>query len=836
MGKNGPEVAKAYVSIIPSMEGAQSQIKSELNMAADAAGNSAGKTAGNSLSNSLSKSMSNVGTKLTKTVTVPLAGIGAASFAAATKFETSFAKLSTIADTSQVPVDKLKKSIISLSNETGLGASEINDAAYSAISAGQSTKNALGFVESAAKLSKAGFTSIATSTDVLTTALNAYGMKASEVGHVSDVLITTQNLGKTTVDELASSMGKVIPTASAAGIGIEDLSSQYVALTKNGIATAEATTYINSMINELSKSGTEANLTFKKIAGETFKEYIESGHNTAEAMALLKKGCEDTGLSIADAFGSAEAGKAAQVLASHTSDATDALKQMETTSGQTEEAFGKMEKTTGASIEKMLTSITNLGIAIGQNLLPIAEPALIELKDVTESMSKAWSGLDPEAQKFIIKAGLVAIAIGPVLKAGSKVAPVFKGISTVFGELGKKAGDVVSPVTAAGSSMKTMAGNALQLIALGAGITLIGIGIKQIGDAATEVANAGPGAVATMFGIMGATTAMIAVISLVGPGLSVATPGLVAFGVAAVGVGAGIDLATTGTSRLVNSLSKLVLTVSTSAPGLVLIINSVGDSYVKVIDSITGGISGIFNSIGGIFKSMGTAALDAGKGMEHLAAGVKTVTKLNLLDVAASMGAVAIGIGKITSKSGEIKTTADSLSVIVNRMRTMDTASSRTASAMNGFSISLSNTGSKVKSTMSAMLSDVKTSLNLMQKTFSTTKFKLNTDIDLPHFSMSGSFNAKTKTVPDVKVRWYEKAAEQGAKFTKPQIIGVGDSADPEVLIGESKLKKLFSKAQNIPNIVINVYGYKGQDEKSLANEVAKILQKEIDSKEAVFA
>ena len=165
-----------------------------------------------------------------------------------------------------------------LSSETGLSASAVSEAAYSAISAGQSTGDALEFVATAAKLAKGGFTDVSTATDVLTTALNAYGLSADQVTHVSDVLIETQNEGKTTVAELASAMGKVIPTAAAAGVGIEDLSSQYVALTKNGIATAEATTYINGMLNELTKNGSSAFNAFKEAAGVTFPEYIAQGH------------------------------------------------------------------------------------------------------------------------------------------------------------------------------------------------------------------------------------------------------------------------------------------------------------------------------------------------------------------------------------------------------------------------------------------------------------------------------------------------------------------------------------------------------------------------------
>lgn len=94
--------------------------------------------------------------------------------------------------------------------------------------------------------------------------MNAYGLKASEVTNVSDMLIQTQNLGKTTVADLASSMGKVIPTANAYGVSLDELCAGYAIMTANGVATAESTTYMNGMLNELGKSGTTVSETLKE--------------------------------------------------------------------------------------------------------------------------------------------------------------------------------------------------------------------------------------------------------------------------------------------------------------------------------------------------------------------------------------------------------------------------------------------------------------------------------------------------------------------------------------------------------------------------------------------
>ena len=119
---------------------------------------------------------------------------------------------------------------------------------YQSLSAGVDSGNAIAFTGDMVKLAKGGFTSTEKAVDVVTSALNAYEMSADQAVSVSDKLITTQNVGKTTVDQLASNLGRVIPTAKAFNVGIDDTCAAMADLTKNGIATAESTTYFNSCL------------------------------------------------------------------------------------------------------------------------------------------------------------------------------------------------------------------------------------------------------------------------------------------------------------------------------------------------------------------------------------------------------------------------------------------------------------------------------------------------------------------------------------------------------------------------------------------------------------
>ena len=93
--------------------------------------------------------VSALGGKMTATITMPVVAGGTAAVKQATDYSSALAKLSTIADTTQTPLDDLDASIMALSDSTGMGAAEIAEASYQAISAGQSTKDAVGFVEQA---------------------------------------------------------------------------------------------------------------------------------------------------------------------------------------------------------------------------------------------------------------------------------------------------------------------------------------------------------------------------------------------------------------------------------------------------------------------------------------------------------------------------------------------------------------------------------------------------------------------------------------------------------------------------------------------------------------
>ena len=348
-------LASAYVQIIPSADGISGKLAEVMGGEAAAAGKISGKSLGSALVRTLTK-------------VVAAAGIGKmlqSAFTGGTAFESAMAKVGTIADTAKVPLESLSSQVLQVSGDMHIGANEISEAAYQAISAGQDTGNAVAFAGQASMLATAGFTSTTSAVDILTTALNAYGKGADEAGHVSDVLLTTQNLGKTSVDELAGSMGRVIPLAAAYNVSLENLSSGLAIMTANGIATAEASTYTKSMLNELGDTGSTVGKILQQQTGRSFAELNADGKSLGDVLQVLYDSVGGNATKFAGLWSSVEAGTGALSLASSGADKFNGvLQQMQADSGLTQTAYDTMTNTMAYKLDGVKTNAQNLGTAL----------------------------------------------------------------------------------------------------------------------------------------------------------------------------------------------------------------------------------------------------------------------------------------------------------------------------------------------------------------------------------------------------------------------------------------------------------------------------------------
>lgn len=339
------------------------------------------------------------------------------------ELESMTAKLETISGSSAV--GGLATEVKQLSSETGKYATDLTDVAYNAISAGTAVEESVNMAKTASELATAGFTNEASALSVLETAMNSYGDQIESVSDVSDSLITVQNLGVTTVDQLAANMGKAISTAAAYNVSLGNVESGYISITKAGISTAEGTTYLSGMLNELGNTGSEIGKVLKEETGQSFGQLMNEGQSLADVLGVVYDRVGRNSEAMINMFGSQEAGKAAMAIINQGLDQfNNNLKAVENSTGATASAYAIMADTTEFAHNRMNNSAKNLSIVIGDQLNSSLKGIYSVTADIFDMVG---SGLEkaPAVTAIITGAtvGVAALTIGVTgYSAATKIA------------------------------------------------------------------------------------------------------------------------------------------------------------------------------------------------------------------------------------------------------------------------------------------------------------------------------------------------------------------------------------------------------------------------------
>lgn len=407
--------------------------------------------------------------KAAKAVGAAFVAAGAASIKFGTDFEQSFANASTMFGDTAVNTDELKAKILSMSDATGIAATDFNDGLYNALSAGipvtEDMAGATGFLEKCSHLAKGGFTDLTSAIDVSTSILNAYHMSVEDTDKVQKILMQTQNKGKTTIAELSSCISNCVPTASSMNVSFEQVGAALATMTAQGVPTSQATTQLNQLMAELGKQGTKASDILKNQTGKSFQQLMSEGKPLSDVLNLMKtnlsdnanaisnllgktneatgqyytfdEACTKLGLSssdvnneLIDMFGSLEAGKAALSMSGENAKTyTDDLAAMSTETDVVNDAFKKVTNTSGAKFGEALNNLKNIGIELYQNFL---QPLVVWLSDAL-----TWMGEHKTLMGVIaIVLGTLTVAIilfNTYLQISSAITTIATAANTAFG-------------------------------------------------------------------------------------------------------------------------------------------------------------------------------------------------------------------------------------------------------------------------------------------------------------------------------------------------------------------------------------------------------------------
>lgn len=330
--------------------------------------------------NALGVFTGNLMTKATEAVV----NLGKEALSSGMSFESSMQKVKTLFTGTDEQFSALSDEILEISSATGLAADGLAEAAYSAESAGVPMEMLGTMLQSSAELAAAGFTDIDTALSATAKTMNAYGMEGEEaIGRVQKVLMQTQNLGITTVDELGASLAQVTPTASAFGVSFEQVGASLAVMTASGTSTAQATTQLNSLIAELGKTGTVASKNLAKAAegtqyaGMSFNEMMDAGADLGDVLGMISAQADKDGVSMVDMFSSIEAGKAAlSIFSGEGATFKSDLEQMATGADVVGDAYATVSDSLEFKTQRIKTSFSNMATGLFEVVSgPLADAA-----------------------------------------------------------------------------------------------------------------------------------------------------------------------------------------------------------------------------------------------------------------------------------------------------------------------------------------------------------------------------------------------------------------------------------------------------------------------------
>lgn len=307
-----------------------------------------------------------------------MAGIGAvvgsATFftkgaARSREFGKAMGEVSTLLD-DITGFDDVKRDVQDLSASFGTANVEQASALYQTISAGaESTAAAMNTLTTANKLAIGGVTDVATSVDGLTTVLNSYGDQVESAADVADTLFTGVKLGKTTIDELSITIGRVTPLAANAQIEFDELTSIIATLTSQGLSTAEAVTGVRGALTAILKPTGQA----KELANELGLEFDLAALRAkgfTGFMGDVREAVGDNDAALGQLFGQVEGLNAVLSLTGESGAAKmeKAMEAMANRAGATNTAFEKMKDTPDQALKEFAESWNQLSTAIGDSI------------------------------------------------------------------------------------------------------------------------------------------------------------------------------------------------------------------------------------------------------------------------------------------------------------------------------------------------------------------------------------------------------------------------------------------------------------------------------------
>ena len=416
---------------------------------------------------SLGAGLKTVGSNMSKYVTVPLAGIGAASVKTAADFEKSMDNVAALSGATGDDLKALEDIAKEMGATTQFSASECADALGYMALAGWKTKESTKALPGVLDLAAASGMQLAEASDMVTDYLSAFGEEADQAGRMADVLAYAQANSNTSTQQLGEAFKNCAVNANSFGLDIEQTTALLGKLGDQGLKGSEAGTALNAVFRDMSSKMKDGAI---QIGNTSVK--ITDANGNFKSMTEIIAGVEKA------TDGLSESEKMAALQSTFTADSIKAMGIfMNTGAGDIEAFTNELYNSNGAASDMAATMNDNLngqltalgsavegaGISIGNALLPVIK----QLVEWINNLVTWFNNLSPGIQTAITIFGLVVAAIGPVLLIVGQLCTAIGGLITFFGAGGVGAGVLSAAIGALSGPVGIVIGVITALIAIG---------------------------------------------------------------------------------------------------------------------------------------------------------------------------------------------------------------------------------------------------------------------------------------------------------------------------------------------------------------------------------
>jgi TP901 family phage tail tape measure protein len=380
---------------------------------ADTSQFSAGMKAAATQASDLGRSMSALGSTLTRKATLPIVGMGVAAIKMSVDFNTAMSRIEGLVGVAHEEVEGMKGAVLGLAGATAKAPTELAEAMFSIQSAGIKGAAAMETLEIAAKAATGGLGNTQDIALASASAMNAYGQANLSATQATDILTATVKEGNLAAAELASSVGKVIPIAAAAGLEFEQVGAAVALITRSGATASEAITQVQAAI----KAIIAPNRVAKKLLDEAglSMEKLQSTIRDDGLLAALKMIQEAAGNNagtMARMLGSSEALSGALTLLN--GDAAETARVFDSvanSTGSAQKAFDVAAQQDGFKFAQAMTEVKIALISIGDIIAPVFAKVASGIAAAVRWFDDLGEGTK---KTIVVLAGLAALA-GPLL-------------------------------------------------------------------------------------------------------------------------------------------------------------------------------------------------------------------------------------------------------------------------------------------------------------------------------------------------------------------------------------------------------------------------------------